>query len=37
LRFFANPEGWVANFTGDGIAQNFPLLDELLDEQLISA
>ena len=37
LRFFANPDGWVANFTGDGIAQNFPLLDELLGEQLISA
>lgn len=30
LRFFANPDGWVANFTGDGIAQNFPLLDDLL-------
>ena len=37
LRFFANPDGWVANFTGDAIAQNFPLLDELLGEQLISA
>ncbi|MCX5954134.1 MAG: acireductone dioxygenase [Cyanobacteria bacterium] len=36
LRFFANPDGWVANFTGDAIAQNFPLLDELLGEQLIS-
>jgi len=30
LRFFANSDGWVANFTGDGIAQNFPLLDDLL-------
>jgi len=37
LRFFANSDGWVANFTGDAIAQNFPLLDELLGEQLISA
>ena len=37
LRFFANPDGWVANFTGDAIAQNFPLLDELLGEQQLSA
>jgi 1,2-dihydroxy-3-keto-5-methylthiopentene dioxygenase len=37
LRFFANPDGWVANFTGDAIAHNFPLLDELLGEQLIRA
>ena len=37
LRFFANPDGWVANFTGDGIAQNFPLLDALLGELLTSA
>jgi 1,2-dihydroxy-3-keto-5-methylthiopentene dioxygenase len=27
LRFFNNPEGWVANFTGDPIAGLFPLLD----------
>lgn len=27
LRFFNNPEGWVANFTGDPIAGRFPLLD----------
>lgn len=24
IRFFTNPEGWVANFTGDDIAQRFP-------------
>jgi 1,2-dihydroxy-3-keto-5-methylthiopentene dioxygenase len=27
IRFFDNPEGWVAQFTGDPIAQRFPLLD----------
>lgn len=26
LRFFDNPEGWVAQFTGDPIAERFPLL-----------
>ena len=30
LRFFENPEGWVAQFTGDPIAERFPLLDQLL-------
>ncbi|MCM2319643.1 MAG: acireductone dioxygenase, partial [Pseudomonas sp.] len=24
IRLFNNPEGWVANFTGDSIAKNFP-------------
>jgi 1,2-dihydroxy-3-keto-5-methylthiopentene dioxygenase len=24
IRIFSNPEGWVANFTGDDIAQRFP-------------
>jgi 1,2-dihydroxy-3-keto-5-methylthiopentene dioxygenase len=27
IRFFDNPEGWVAQFTGDGIADLYPLLD----------
>ena len=27
IRLFNNPEGWVANFTGDDIARRFPLLD----------
>lgn len=27
IRVFNNPEGWVANFTGDEIAGRFPLLD----------
>lgn len=26
IRFFDNPTGWVAQFTGDGIAERFPLL-----------
>jgi 1,2-dihydroxy-3-keto-5-methylthiopentene dioxygenase len=30
LRFFHNPEGWVAQFSGDPIADRYPLLDELL-------
>lgn len=30
LRFFNNPDGWVAEFSGDPIAQRFPLLDQLL-------
>jgi 1,2-dihydroxy-3-keto-5-methylthiopentene dioxygenase len=31
LRFFANPEGWVAQFSGDPIADRFPLLDGLVE------
>jgi 1,2-dihydroxy-3-keto-5-methylthiopentene dioxygenase len=27
IRFFDNPEGWVATFTGDLIADRYPLLD----------
>lgn len=27
IRFFNNPEGWVANFTGSDIARRFPRLD----------
>jgi 1,2-dihydroxy-3-keto-5-methylthiopentene dioxygenase len=27
IRLFNNPEGWVAKFTGDEIAKNFPLLE----------
>jgi len=27
IRFFNNPEGWVAQFSGDPIAERFPLLD----------
>ncbi|MEX2495978.1 MAG: acireductone dioxygenase [Woeseia sp.] len=27
IRLFNNPEGWVANFTGDTIAQRFPRLE----------
>ena len=30
-RFFDNPDGWVAAFTGDPIASRYPLLDELMD------
>jgi 1,2-dihydroxy-3-keto-5-methylthiopentene dioxygenase len=26
IRFFDNPEGWVAQFTGDGFAEVYPLL-----------
>jgi 1,2-dihydroxy-3-keto-5-methylthiopentene dioxygenase len=27
IRFFDNPQGWVAQFTGDPIAQSFPYLE----------
>jgi 1,2-dihydroxy-3-keto-5-methylthiopentene dioxygenase len=27
IRLFTNPEGWVANFTGDDIAKRFPRLE----------
>jgi 1,2-dihydroxy-3-keto-5-methylthiopentene dioxygenase len=27
IRLFNNPDGWVANFTGDDIADHFPLLE----------
>ncbi|MAR07784.1 MAG: acireductone dioxygenase [Cyanobium sp. NAT70] len=27
LRFFNNPQGWVADFTGDAISSRFPRLD----------
>jgi len=27
IRLFSNPEGWVANFTGDAIADSFPRLE----------
>jgi 1,2-dihydroxy-3-keto-5-methylthiopentene dioxygenase len=30
LRFFTNPEGWVARFSGDPIARRFPLLEDLM-------
>lgn len=29
IRFFVSPDGWVANFTGDDIADGFPRLDAL--------
>jgi len=27
IRFFDNPDGWVAQFTGNSIAETYPLLD----------
>lgn len=30
IRFFREPEGWVGNFTGDGIASSFPAFDDLI-------
>jgi 1,2-dihydroxy-3-keto-5-methylthiopentene dioxygenase len=27
IRFFDNPDGWVAQFTGEAIAKHYPLLD----------
>ncbi|MDC6668717.1 acireductone dioxygenase, partial [Leclercia adecarboxylata] len=28
IRLFNNPEGWVAEFTGERIADQFPRLDD---------
>ncbi|MBV8147979.1 MAG: cupin domain-containing protein [Candidatus Eremiobacteraeota bacterium] len=28
IRFFINPDGWVARFTGDTVASRFPKLDD---------
>ncbi|MER0242681.1 cupin [Streptomyces sp. HSW2009] len=30
IRFFAQEDGWVGDFTGETIARRFPLLDDLL-------
>lgn len=30
IRFFTTPEGWVADFTGDNIADGFPTFDQYL-------
>ncbi|MFI5780885.1 1,2-dihydroxy-3-keto-5-methylthiopentene dioxygenase [Nocardia sp. NPDC051570] len=30
VRFFEEEDGWIGDFTGDPIGQNFPTLDELL-------
>ncbi|MDY0206521.1 MAG: acireductone dioxygenase [Pseudomonas sp.] len=30
IRLFNNPEGWVADYTGDSIADQYPKLDDLL-------
>lgn len=30
VRLFNNPEGWVANFSGDAIADEFPRLEDFL-------
>jgi 1,2-dihydroxy-3-keto-5-methylthiopentene dioxygenase len=28
IRLFTNPDGWIARFTGDGIAERFPKFGE---------
>jgi len=33
LRFFNNSEGWVASFSGDPIADRYPRLDQLQQQQ----
>ncbi len=32
IRFFCDPDGWIAEYTGDEIAKHFPLLDQFLVE-----
>ncbi len=34
IRLFTTPDGWVAKFTGSGIADRFPSLDELCKQHL---
>ena len=33
IRFFCNPSGWVAEFTGDSISERYPLLTTPVNEQ----
>lgn len=33
IRFFTTPYGWVANFTGDRLADKFPTLEQFMAEQ----
>lgn len=37
IRLFTNPEGWVANFTGDAIADRFPTYEQFKLEKSIKA
>ncbi len=30
IRFFSNDEGWIAQYTGDAIAQSFPLIENFV-------
>jgi 1,2-dihydroxy-3-keto-5-methylthiopentene dioxygenase len=32
IRLFTNPEGWVAQYTGDDIAERLPKMDEFLQQ-----
>lgn len=32
IRLFTNPDGWIANFSGSDISQNFPTLEQLQQE-----
>lgn len=32
IRLFTNPEGWVAQYTGDDIADRLPKMDEFLEQ-----
>ncbi len=33
IRLFTNQEGWVAQYTGDDIANNFPRFEQFFDDQ----
>jgi 1,2-dihydroxy-3-keto-5-methylthiopentene dioxygenase len=32
IRLFTTPEGWVANYTGSDIAQQFPTLEQFVEK-----
>ena len=33
IRLFSNPDGWLANFTGDDIAEKLPHFETLVQEK----
>lgn len=37
IRLFTSPEGWVANYTDDPIADRFPRMDDFLRERVAQA
>ncbi len=34
IRFFGNDEGWIAQYTGDSVAEKFPLIEKLNKDRI---